>query len=149
MADQVFERIDAVIGPATDPKAAVQDLQALPPGYALCYAFQHVHAEILNGGISQLYSNSAWSLILQAEEAARQAGVSRVSNLLREIVFYYHQRNRSKHKRSLAEDYFASLPSNWDKSLKQLDDDFFCMEQDANSVILRLCCDNQELFTDA
>ena len=148
-ADHVFERIDAVVEPSTDYKTALRHLQALPRGYSLCFAFHHVHADILNGGISQLYSNSTWSLILHAEQAASAAGVAKVSTLLREIVYYYHLKGRSKHKRSLTDDYFTSLPSNWDKSLKQLDDDYCDVEDDANSVILTLCRDHQSLFTDA
>ena len=147
-ADRVFERIDAAIEPFTDYKTALQDLQALPRGYSLCFAFHYVHADILNGGISQLYSNSTWSLILQAEQAAHEAGVAKVSTLLRAILHYYHLKGRSKHKRSITDDYFTSLPSNCDKSLKQLDDDYFDIEDDANSVILTLCRDHQSLFTD-
>ncbi|MBM3966583.1 MAG: DUF4375 domain-containing protein [Planctomycetes bacterium] len=147
-ANQVFERIDATIEPFTDYKTALRDLEALPRGYSLCFAFHHVHSDILNGGISQLYSNSTWSLILHAERTAHEAGFSNVSTLLREIVYYYHLKGRSKLKRDVTEDYFTSLPSNWGKTLKQLDDEYCDIEQDANSVIVTLCRDHQSLFTD-
>ena len=145
--DTVFDTIDQTIKPFTDYKNALKTLEALPRGYSLCFAYHYVHADILNGGVSQLYANSTWSLILHAEIAARQAGVKNVSNLLREIVYYYHVNGRSKHKRSIEEDYFAELSPNWSKSLRQLDDEYFAIESAANSVILILCRDHQHLFT--
>lgn len=147
-ADRVFTVIDSIIEPFTDYRSALRDLQALPRGYALCFAFHHVHSDVLNGGISQLYANSTWALILEAENAASQAGVSSVSTLLREIVYYYHLKGRSKHKRNLADDYFSALPLDWAKSLQQLDDEYFNIECDASSVILSLCRDHQELFAE-
>jgi hypothetical protein len=146
-ADDVFETIEATIEPFTGYKKALQKLQALPRGYSLCFAYHYVHADILNGGISQLYSNSTWSLILQAEIAASLAGMTNVSTLLREIVYYYHVKGRSKHKLSIAEDYFAELRPNWSKSLKELDDEYFTLEDEANSVILTLCRDHQHVFS--
>ncbi len=146
-AETVFDQIDATLKPFTSFKSALQKLQALPRGYTLCFAFHSVHTDILNGGISQLYSNSTWALILQAEVAASLAGMNNVSTLLREIVYYYHLQGRSKHKLSLAEDYFAELPPTWNKSLKQLDDEYFTIEGEANSVVLSLCRDRQKLFS--
>ena len=147
-ADQVFNRIDATIEPFTNYRTALNDLRALPRGYTLCFAFHYVHSDMVNGGISQLYSNSTWSLIIDAEDAASQAGVSAISALLREIVYYYHVKGRSKHKRRISDDYFDKIPADWDKTLSQLEDQYFDIEDDANSVILRLCRDRQELFTD-
>ena len=148
-ADQVFSRIDAAIEPFRDYKSALRDLGELPRGYALCFAFHYVHSDILNGGISQLYSNSTWSLVVDAEDAAQQAGLQAVSSLLREIVYYYHRQGRSKHKRRLGEDYFSEIPSGWDKSLSQLDDQYFAMEDDANEVVLKLCKNRPDLFAEA
>jgi hypothetical protein len=146
-ADEVFDTIEATIKPFTSYKKALQKLQALPRGFSLCFAYQYVHADILNGGVSQLYSNSTWSMILEAENAASTAGQTNVSTLLREIVYYYHNNGRSKHKLSIPENYFAGLPANWNKSLEKLDDEYFALEGSANSVILNLCRDHQHLFS--
>ncbi len=148
-ANEVFGTIEETIKPFTGYKKALQKLQALPRGYTLCFAFHYVHADILNGGVSQLYSNSTWALILEAENAANTAGLKNIATLLREIVYYYHTKGRSKLKLSIAEDYFAELPSKWDKSLEELDDEYLALEGAANSVILNLCRDHQHLFFDA
>ncbi len=137
-ANEVFDTIEATIKPFTSYKSALQKLQTLPRGYSLCFAYQHVHADISNGGISQLYSNSTWSLILEAENAAIAAGLKSVATLLREIVYYYHSQGRSKHKLSIAEDYFAELPPNWNRSLEELDDNYLALEEVAGSVIMNL-----------
>lgn len=147
-AEKVFERIESTIEPFSDYKSALRDLEALPRGYALCFAFHHVHADILNGGISQFYSNATWALILQAEQAAHEARTSSVSTTLREIVYFYHNKGRSKHKRSLPGDYFDALPVNWNKSLAQLEGQYFGIEDDASSVIPSLCRDHLSLFDD-
>ncbi len=146
-ANEVFDTIEATIKPFTGYKKALQKLQALPRGYSLCFAYQYVHADIVNGGISQLYSNSTWSLILEAENAARTAGLKSVATLLREIIYYYHTQGRSKHKLSITEDYFAELPPNWNRSLEELDNEYLEIEDTASSVILILCRDHQHLFS--
>jgi hypothetical protein len=105
-----------------------------------------VHADILNGGISQLYANSTWALIVDAEDAAKTAGIEEVSRLLREIIYYYHLKGRSKHKRRLTNDYFADMPAEWRKSLRVLDDEYFALEDQANSVIPALCMHRRSLF---
>ncbi len=149
VVEQVFDRIDAAISPFSNYKTARRQLQSLPTGYLLCFAFHYVQAELLNGGVSQLYSSSTWSLILDAEEAAHVAGVAGVSTLLREIVYYYHLKGRSKHKRRIDDDYFSPLSTNWGKSLQQLDNNWYDTEDAANSVIRILCRDHQSLFVDA
>ena len=146
-ADEVFDTIEATIKPFTGYKKALQKLQALPRGFSLCFAYHYVHADIRNGGISQLYSNSTWSLILEADNAASTAGQKDVATLLREIVYYYHKNGRSKHKLSIPENYFSGLPANWNRSLESLDDEYFALEGSANSVILNLCRDHQHLFS--
>ncbi len=148
-ANDVFDTIEATIKPFSGYSRALQKLKALPHGYTLCFAFHYVHAEILNGGISQLYSNSTWSLILEAEKAAMTAGLKNVATLLREIVYYYHTHGRSKLKLAITEEYFAELPPNWNRSLEELDNEYFALEDVANSVILNLCRDHQHLFSDA
>ncbi len=146
-AEQVFERTCSVVEPFKNYREALQNLQQLPLGHSFCFAFHHVHEDILNGGISQFYRNSTWALILRAEEAARVAGFTALAKLFREIVYYYHAKGRSKHKRNLPENYFDLLPAQWDKSLRQLEGEFFAIERDANSVILTLCRDHQNLFS--
>lgn len=146
-AEQVFERIESVVGARSNPRTARDRLSALPLGYLLCFAYSQVQSEIDNGGISQLYSNSTWALIVDAERAAREADVASVSNLLREIIYYYHLKGRSKLKRSLQEGFFDSIPNDWNRSLSELEDEYFSLEE-VNSVILILCRDHQALFAE-
>jgi len=149
LAERVFERIDAAVSPFTTYETALKKLRSLPLGYSLCFAFQYVNADIANGGVSQLYSNSTWPLILDAEQAAREAGAPKVAALLREIVYYYHLKGRSRLTRCLPDEYFASMPSAWNKSLKQLDEAYAGLEDDAGSVILRLCRERQDLLAES
>ena len=144
--EAVFDRMEQAVEPFTTYKNALVELSRLPRGYSLCFAFHYVHAEILNGGIYQLYANSTWSLIVDAEDAAKTAGIEEVSRLLREIIYYYYLKGRSKHKRRLTDDYFANMPVDWDKSLAVLDDEYFALEGQANSVIPALCTHQQSLF---
>lgn len=144
--EAVFNRIDEIIEPFSSYKNALADLESLPRGYSLCFAFHYVHADILNGGISQLYGNSTWPLIIDAEEAAREAGVEAVACLLREIMYYYHLKGRSKLKRRLTDEYFAGISKNWQKSLPALDDEYFSLEDEAITVIPALCKYHETLF---
>ena len=144
--EAVFTRIDEAIEPFSSYKNALAALAELPRGYSLCFAFHYVHADILNGGISQLYGNSTWSLIVDAVEAAETANIHAVASLLREIIFYYHEKNRSKLKRRVTDEFFTSIPSGWQKSLAVLDDEYFALEDQANEVILELCKQRQPLF---
>ena len=144
--EAVFDRIERAVEPFTTYKKALRELAKLPRGYSLCFAFHYVHADILDGGISQLYANSTWSLIVDTEDAAKTAGMEDVSHLLREIIYYYHLKGRSKHKRRLPDDYFADMPADWNKSLAVLDDEYFALEDQANSVIPALCRNRRSLF---
>jgi hypothetical protein len=144
--ETMLAKIDATIAPFTRYEEALEKLQSLPKGYALCFAAHHVVSEIMNGGAPQLYANSTWPLILTAEQAAREAGVPEVALVLREIVYYHHQKGRSRLERQLGDDFFASIPGGWDKSLKQLNDEFFGVADDAESVVQRLRRDRRELF---
>ena len=146
LEEAVFDRIERAIEPFTTYKNALRELAKLPRGYSLCFAFHYVHADILNGGISQLYANSTWALIVDAEDAAKTAGIEEVSRMLREITYYYHLKGRSKHKRRLTDDYFADIPADWGKSLTVLDDEYFALEDQANSVIPALCMHQRSLF---
>jgi hypothetical protein len=144
----VFNRIDEVIAPFTNYRKALDDLRALPPGYAMCFATHYVHSDIFNGGISQLYGNSTWALILDAIAAAENANVKPLATVLKEIVFYYHKRDRSKLKRQIDDNYFADMPDDWNKSLGQLDDEFFRLGDDCGNVIPTLCNDREQLFAE-
>jgi hypothetical protein len=131
---------------ATEPfqgyKKALEKLSAiLPPGYALCFAFNYVDADICNGGISQLYANPTWSLILVAVEACRRAKATRVEQLLREVVLYYYERGRSRHKRRLTEEFFAGLARPLGRSLSELEEAYFALEDERYMVVPRLLAD--------
>jgi hypothetical protein len=143
---QIFDTIDSIIEPFTSYRNALAALDNHPAGYSLCFAFHHVHSEIFNGGVSQLYSNSSWRLILEAIRAAEAAQAIPVSDTLREVVYYYHLKGRSKLKRQLDDDYFARMDSNWGKSISQLDDQYFDQEEFAIRVIPTLCADREDLF---
>lgn len=145
----VFQRIDKTIEPFTSYRKALEDLRALPPGYAMCFASQYVHADICNGGVSQLYGNSTWPLILDAVAAAEHANVHQVAHLLKEIVYYYHKKDRSKLKRKIDDSYFIDMPNDWDKSLAQLDDEFFSLDSELEQVVPALCNEHEELFADS
>ncbi len=143
----VFERIDETIEPFQNYRQALDDLRALPRGYAMCFASHYVQADIFNGGISQLYANSTWCLILDALQAAETAGVPKLATVLKDIVYYYHSKGRSKLKRRINDEYFADMPGDWNKSLEQLDDEYFDLGAECEKVIPTLCNDHEELFT--
>ena len=145
----VFNRIDEAIEPFENYRKALGDLRALPPGYAQCFAWHYVQSDIFNGGISQLYGNSTWCLIIDAITAAENAGFQSVAMVLKEVVFYYHKRDRSKLKRRIDADYFNDMPDGWDKSLEQLEDAFFDLGDEAGKIIPALCSEHEELFTDS
>ncbi|MBI2477430.1 MAG: DUF4375 domain-containing protein [Planctomycetia bacterium] len=142
----VFERIDDVIEPFDNYKQALEDLRDLPRGYALCFAFHYVHSDIFNGGISQLYGNSTWCLILSAIDAADTVGSSKLATVLREIVYYYHRKGRSKLKRRITDDYFNNIPRGWNKSLEELEEEYLELEPECEKVVSTLCHRHEELF---
>src|SRR5262245_36872986 len=102
-SDQVFKEIDRLIEPFESYKKSLAKLAVAPPGYAYCFAFSYVSADILNGGISQLYGNSTWCLIPDAIMAAEAASETKISQALREIVYYYHRKGRSKLSRRMTD----------------------------------------------
>ena len=142
----IFNKIDSIIEPFKSYRHALVKLSDAPDGYKYCFAFHYVNAEILNGGISQLYGNSSWCLILDAISASEAAGYSDVSNNLREIVYYYHLKGRSKLKRRIGGNFFADIGSNWNKTLQQLDDEYFKLENSAENVVPALCSKSKHLF---
>ena len=144
----VFNRIDEVIEPFTDYRKALDNLRALPRGYAMCFASHYVQADIFNGGISQLYGNSTWALILDAVAAAENAGVKPVADVLKQIVYYYHKRGRSKLKRRIEDNYFDDMPDDWDKSLEQLDDEYFELGSECEKIVPALCTEREDLFAE-
>ena len=81
-----------------------------------------------------------------AIDAAETAGLTELSHLLVQIVFYYHRRNKSRLKRRIDKTVFDAIANGWDKSLKQLNDEYFELENAANDVIPTLCSEHQQLF---
>lgn len=144
----VFTRIDEAIEPFRDYRKALDDLRALPPGYAMCFSFHYVDADILNGGVSQLYGNSTWALVIDAISAAENANARNVGRVLKEIVYYYHKKGRSKLKRRIDDNFFDEIPDDWDKSLEQLDGEYFDLGPEIEKVIPALCNKHKELFND-
>ncbi len=144
--EAVFRRIDAAIEPFSSYRNAVDALRKLPPGYLLCFAFGCVHADLSNGGASQLYRNSTWPMIVDAIEAAEVTNMRAVASLLREIVYYYHNKNRSKLTSRVTEEFFASIPRGWQKSLAELDNEYLALSAQASTVIHDLCERHHALF---
>jgi len=122
-------------------KETFKRLSMLSQGYALCFAFHYVDAEIINGGISQLYSNPTWSLVLAAIEACHRAKSTKLEQILREVVLYYHQRDRSRLKRQLTEEFFAGIKRPMAKSLSELEDEYNALDQEKGMVIPILLSD--------
>jgi hypothetical protein len=145
--DAILERIEKEISPFEGYKKSLAQLAKLPPGYALCFSFHHVNADISNGGISQLYGNSTWPLIHMAQRAAEFSGSKQLAFLLKQIIFYYHRKGRSRLKRELSTTYFESIDSNWDRTLSELEDEYFSLEQERESLVKRLISENPLLFT--
>jgi hypothetical protein len=140
----VFDRIDKELKSAGTYREALKLLEPLPPGYIQCFAFSYVDSDICNGGISQLYGNSTWALMPNAVSASDNAQMQELSLLLREIILYYHQKGRSKLKRQIGDDYFANLDHPMEKSLEQLEDEYFALDELRNQLIPRLCESDSE-----
>jgi predicted acyl esterase len=94
-----------------------------------CFAYHYVGADIINGGISQLYGYSTWSLILTAIKACQQAKAGEEERLLKEIVLYYHQKGRSRLEKQLPENSFDDIKQPMEKSLSQLEDEYYALNQ--------------------
>ena len=137
--DSIFEQIDTALEGANSYREAIVLLKSLPPGYLQCFAFQNVDSDICNGGISQLHSNSTWALMPFAVTACDTAQADSLSLLLREIILYYHQRGRSKLKRHIGDDYFSGVPQLMEKTLDQLEDEYFELESARRQVVEQIC----------
>src|SRR6476469_7308710 len=114
-SDHVFKKIDGLIEPFKSYKESLAKLAGSPPGYAYCFAFAYVRADILNGGISQLYGNSTWCLVPDAIKAAEAASEPKIAQVLTEIVYYYHRKGRSKLTRRISDADFKSMRKTWNK----------------------------------
>ncbi len=106
-------------------RMAVSGFETHPPGLKYIYATHYVDAEIRNGGISELHGNSAWVLMPDAIEGMNRFGCRKLSECLKEIVYYYHRKGRSKLKRRITDEYFSDLPPRWNKSLDVLEDQYY------------------------
>jgi hypothetical protein len=133
--EAVFDKIDKQISPFQGYKESLLKLKSLPPGFGCCFAFHYVDADICNGGISQLYANSTWSLLLTAIAACQHAGTIELEHVLKQIVLYYHQKGRSRFKKQLSEDFFEGLERPMNKSLSELDDEYFALESERQKVV--------------
>lgn len=142
----VFERIDKTIERADSYREAHKLLERLPPGYLQCFAFNYIDADICNGGISQAYRNSTWSLMPMAVAACDTAESQTLSSLLRAMILYYHQSGRSKLKRQINDDYFIGIAQPVKKTLSQLEDEYFQLEHDRSEIVTKLCEMESELL---
>jgi len=104
---------------------AVKGFEGKPLGYRIIYSIDYVDSDLRNGGISQLYSNSTWSLILDAIAGAKELDFLELANALTEILFYYHQKDRSKMKKRINEELFAGICSEWSKDLGTLEHQYY------------------------
>jgi len=143
---KIFDHIDSIIEPFESYSNALKKLSGQPDGYRFCFAFHYVNADILNGGISQLYGNSTWCLILDAISAAETSGHDEVAETLLEIVYYYHRKGRSKLKRRLRAEIFNDFSDSWDKSLSEIDDAYFKLDESTENIIPSLCANMKHLF---
>ena len=123
--DTVWHRINEIIEPFRSYKESQEKLSKHPPGYGFVFALNYVDADIRNGGIPQLYQNTTWPLIFDAAEGARAFGWSELTQALIEIIYYYHRSGRSRLKRRIPPGYFDNLKEDWNKSLQQLEDQFY------------------------
>jgi hypothetical protein len=142
----IWKRIELETTPSQGYGGDLKRLQALPSGYSYCFAFRYVDADICNGGISQLYANSTWPLTLSAYHAAVEAEAPDVARVLKEVIYYYHRTGRSRFKRQLSEAFFHDLPKAWDKSLSQLEDEYYALDNQRSHVERNLVRRQVELF---
>lgn len=144
----VWETIDAATESAKGYKDALLKLSSLPPGYSLYFAFHYVNADIRNGGFAQLYKNSTWHLILAATEASRVAGTPGVERIFRQAVLYYEQQGRSRLKTRLTDDFFTGINQPMERSLNEIEDEFFSMKAERHALLPALLA-NTSLWTHA
>lgn len=104
---------------------AVSGFADHPAGYRFIYALNYVDADIRNGGISQLYFNSTWSLMPDAVAGAVAFKCDSLATSLRKIVLYYHQRGRSKLSRKLTDDFFVGISTKAKISLDDLENEYY------------------------
>jgi hypothetical protein len=123
--EELWRSANSLAKGAGNLEAEAKQLKTHPPGYRILFSLVFVDSEIRNGGISQLYANSTWRLMPHAIEAASLLNLAGLANTLREIVYYYHQNNRSKLKKVLPPDLFLKMPRNWSKSLDTLERDYY------------------------
>ncbi len=123
---QVAARVDAIIEPFVSyAKARDALFQAHFPGLLYYFALQYVDADIRNGGIYQLHSNSTGCLILDAEGGARAFRQRRLADVLKEIIYYYDSRGRSRLRKRIPPDYFSELSGGRARSLTELEQRYY------------------------
>jgi hypothetical protein len=142
----IWKRIDEETTPSRGYKSDLEYLQSIAPGYAYCFAFRFVDADICNGGFSQLYGNSTWPLTLVAQQAAAQAGAMGVARVLKEAIFYFHRTGRSRFKRQVPDGFFDGIGKTWNKSLSDLEDEYYALSSERDELEQRIVQRNPKLF---
>ena len=126
--DELWVRLNEALHPFAGYPQALAKLSAdYSAGYALAFAYNYVDADICNGGVSGLNRGTTWHLVPTAVDAARIAGYFEIERLLKEIVLYYHERGRSRMKKLITDDYFAGIDRPLDKSLSEIEDEWYAL----------------------
>ncbi|MBM83765.1 MAG: hypothetical protein CMJ78_24680 [Planctomycetaceae bacterium] len=123
--NKLYDQIYDIADNFKSYKQAVTGFDGAPIGFKYIFSIDYVDADIRNGGIYQLHHNSTWHLILDAIEGTKVVGFDKLSETLREILFYYHRNGRSKMKKRIPDNYFDDMPDNWDKDLDKLEGQYY------------------------
>lgn len=135
---ELWTTLDTAGAKTSSYRETLAELDAMPRGFGLCFAFNCVDADIANGGFSQLRRNSTWSLVLRAIDACELASASATQRVLRQGVQYFHEQGRSGLKRQLTDSFFEGLEHPVRSSLAELDDAHFEALEERRTVIHRL-----------
>lgn len=88
---QAFERISAASADATTNEGVLRALAPLPPGFGFLHAVSWVNGEVLNGGFSQLFTNTGGLEVPLAIEGLEAMGRSDIADLVREALSFAHR----------------------------------------------------------
>ena len=122
---KIYEKVHEIAGDSSSYKEDLLKFQKEPAGYKYVFCLLYVDADIRNGGIYQLHANSTWHLIFEAIQGARAFDCHNLAMALDGILFYYFRRGRSRMKRQIPKGYFEHMPANWNKSLDDLEDQYY------------------------
>lgn len=124
--NQIYNRIYSISDQFKSHKDAKTAFNEFPKGYKYIYAIDYVDADLRNGGIYQLHSNSTWHLVPIAIEGAEAFELKKLAKVLKQILFYYYKKGQSKMKRLIPDDFFDDLTNEGDKNLSDLEEDYYC-----------------------